>query len=244
MFEGKGTAISSGQAMEQANILVVGRTCSLAREFKQWVIDYGRLHSPIEATCYRHLTPADQPLAAYRAILVNIDCPEAVQESLDVVETLRAHHPKAIVSVLITGRGTYNKIKYYLAGADHCIKFAAANEEPEVLALLQGNTEDAPGPSLVLDPTRMCLHGPESRLEISFVEVKILEALAQTKNGILSHDEIATVMGMNVSFYDPRALEKSISRLRGKIKGMSGANAIQSVRGYGYRLSRGLITAI
>ncbi|WP_256351701.1 helix-turn-helix domain-containing protein, partial [Pseudomonas gingeri] len=39
---------------------------------------------------------------------------------------------------------------------------------------------------------------------------------------------------------DSRALEKSISRLRGKIKSHYGSNIIQSIRGYGYKLSRGL----
>jgi DNA-binding response OmpR family regulator len=59
----------------------------------------------------------------------------------------------------------------------------------------------------------------------------------------LSHDEIAKAMGLNINFYDPRALEKSISRLRGKIKSTYGTNAIQSIRGHGYRLSRGLISS-
>jgi DNA-binding response OmpR family regulator len=72
--------------------------------------------------------------------------------------------------------------------------------------------------------------------------MKVLEAFSQTKNQILSHDEIAKIIGLNINFYDPRALEKSISRLRGKIKGIYGINAIQSIRGHGYRLIRGLIS--
>ena len=39
------------------------------------------------------------------------------------------------------------------------------------------------------------------------------------------------------------ALEKSISRLRSKIKAHYGENIIQNIRGYGYKLSRGLICA-
>jgi hypothetical protein len=35
--------------------------------------------------------------------------------------------------------------------------------------------------------------------------MKILEAFAQTSNHILSHDEIASIMGLNTHFYDPSA---------------------------------------
>jgi len=71
--------------------------------------------------------------------------------------------------------------------------------------------------------------------------MKVLEALIQ--NRLLSHNEIASVMGLNTKYYDSRALEKSISRLRSKIKAHYGENIIQNIRGYGYKLSRGLICA-
>jgi DNA-binding response OmpR family regulator len=50
-------------------------------------------------------------------------------------------------------------------------------------------------------------------------------------------------MGLNTKFYDSRALEKSISRLRSKIKAHYGENIIQNIRGHGYKLSRGIIFA-
>jgi DNA-binding response OmpR family regulator len=87
----------------------------------------------------------------------------------------------------------------------------------------------------------MCLYGNGQKLEISFVEMKVLEALIHSR--LLSHDEIASVMGLNTKFYDSRALEKSISRLRSKIKACYGENIIQNIRGYGYKLSRGIISA-
>lgn len=87
----------------------------------------------------------------------------------------------------------------------------------------------------------MCLYGNGKKLEISFVEMKVLEALIQCR--LLSHNEIAEVMGLNTKYYDSRALEKSISRLRSKIKAHYGDNIIQNIRGYGYKLSRGVICA-
>ncbi len=87
----------------------------------------------------------------------------------------------------------------------------------------------------------MCLYGDGKKLEISFVEMRVLDALIQ--NRLLSHNEIAGVMGLNTKYYDSRALEKSISRLRSKIKAHYGENIIQNIRGYGYKLSQGLICA-
>ena len=115
-------------------------------------------------------------------------------------------------------------------------------ENAETLSGIFTSPEWLNNDTLLLDPTRMCLIGNGKKLEVSFAEMKILEAFSQTRSLILSHDEIARVMGLNINFYDPRALEKSISRLRGKIKGVYGTNAIQSIRGYGYRLIRGLIS--
>jgi DNA-binding response OmpR family regulator len=87
----------------------------------------------------------------------------------------------------------------------------------------------------------MCIYGGGQKLEISFVEMKVLEALIHKR--LLSHDEIASVMGLNTKFYDSRTLEKSISRLRSKIKAQYGENIIQNIRGYGYKLSHGIISA-
>jgi DNA-binding response OmpR family regulator len=179
----------------------------------------------------------------YRAVFIVIDNPQVFVESIALIEHLRAENMASIILAAITGSGTYNKMKCYLAGADYCIKVNSSPEEStEVLSGIFSGPEWQKKATLLLDPTRMCLIGEDKKLDVSFAEMKILEAFSQTKSHILSHDEIARVMGLNINFYDPRALEKSISRLRGKIKDMYGTNAIQSIRGYGYRLIRGLIS--
>jgi len=106
-----------------------------------------------------------------------------------------------------------------LAGADYCLKVTETSPE-EKLSLVEAflnETYRLDCCKLILDQDRMCIYGNDQKLEISFIEMKVLEALIY--NRLLSHDEIANVMGLNTKFYDSRALEKSISRLRSKIKG-------------------------
>jgi DNA-binding response OmpR family regulator len=144
---------------------------------------------------------------------------------------------------VITFASTLSKTKYYLAGADYCIKVIETSPEKKLNLFDAFLSESARlnQCDLILDQDRMCLYGDGKKLEISFVEMKVLDALIQRR--LLSHNEIAEVMGLNTKYYDSRALEKSISRLRSKIKAHYGENIIQNIRGYGYKLSRGLICA-
>ncbi|MGL6246343.1 winged helix-turn-helix domain-containing protein [Pseudomonas sp.] len=243
MLTGKLTNTSHSPAMEVAGILTIGRTHSLAEGFTTLVTSCLTNDIPVDTTCYNSSFKKNKDSYSYRAAFIVIDSPQAFDESLALVENIRADNQALIIFVAITGRGTYNKMKYYLAGADHCIKFNTLSEEnTDALSEFFNSAEWNKQHHLLLDPTRMCLIGDYKKLDVSFPEMKILEAFSETRNQILSHDEIARIMGLNITFYDPRALEKSISRLRGKIKGMYGTNAIQSIRGHGYRLVRGLIS--
>jgi two-component system OmpR family response regulator len=228
---------------DEPGVLTLGRTRGVAEHFRALVARHVRTGMPLEVNSYTSSYNSNEQTGTYRAIFIIIDSPQALEDSLALVANLRSDNLKPIICAVITGRGTYNKIKYYLAGADFCIKLnTLADEASELLAEFFNSEEWQRDINLVLDPTRICLMGTSKKLDISFAEMKILEAFAQTGNHILSHDEIASIMGLNTNFYDPRALEKSISRLRGKIKDMYGTNAIQSIRGHGYRLMRGLIS--
>ncbi len=243
MLTGNLATRSQRQTNDEPGVLTLGRTRGVAEHFRALVARHVRTDMALEANSYTSTVKKNERSGSYRAIFIIIDSPPALEESLALVENLRNGNLKPIICAVITGRGTYNKIKYYLAGADYCIKLnTLSDESPESLAEFFSSEEWQRDINLILDPTRICLLGTSKKLDISFAEMKILEAFAQTSNHILSHDEIANIMGLNTNFYDPRALEKSISRLRGKIKDMYGTNAIQSIRGHGYRLMRGLIS--
>lgn len=228
---------------DEPGVLTLGRTRGVAEHFRTLIAQHVRSDMALEASAYASSYNFNEHVGSYRAIFLIIDSPQALEDNLALVENLRSDNLKPIICAVITGRGAFNKIKYYLAGADICIKLNTLSEDgAELLAEFFSSEEWQRDINLTLDPTRICLVDKSKKLDISFAEMKILEAFAQTGNHILSHDEIAGIMGLNTNFYDPRALEKSISRLRGKIKDMYGTNAIQSIRGYGYRLLRGLIS--
>ncbi|WP_166223743.1 winged helix-turn-helix domain-containing protein [Pseudomonas atagonensis] len=228
---------------DEPGVLTLGRTHGVAEHFRTLIARHVRTDMALEASSYTSSFTADEHFGSYRAIFLVIDSPQALEDNLALVESLRNDNLKPIICAVITGRGAFNKIKYYLAGADVCIKLNTLSDDSEELLAEFFNSEEWQRDiNLTLDPTRICLMDNSRKLDISFAEMKILEAFAHTGNHILSHDEIASIMGLNTNFYDPRALEKSISRLRGKIKDMYGTNAIQSIRGYGYRLMRGLIS--
>lgn len=229
---------------DEPGVLTLGRTRGVAEHFSALVARHVRTDIALEADTYTSSYKNEYP-GLYRAIFIVIDSPQGLEDNLALVENLRADNLKPIICAVITGRGAFNKIKYFLAGADFCIKFNTLSDEgADLLAEFFNSEEWQRDINLMLDPTRICLSDTSRKLDISFAEMKILEAFAQTGNHILSHDEIAGIMGLNSNFYDPRALEKSISRLRGKIKDVYGTNAIQSIRGYGYRLMRGLISTV
>ncbi|WP_285418667.1 winged helix-turn-helix domain-containing protein [Pseudomonas sp. efr-133-TYG-5] len=227
----------------EPGVLTLGRTHGVAEHFRTLVARHVQTDLALEASSYASSYKHYEHPGAYRAIFIVIDGPQSLEDNLALVESLRSDNLKPIICAVITGRGAFNKIKYYLAGADFCMKLnTLSDDSAELLGEFFNSEEWHRDIHLTLDPTRICLLGSNKKLDISFAEMKILEAFALTSNHILSHDQIASIMGLNTNFYDPRALEKSISRLRGKIKDMYGTNAIQSIRGYGYRLMRGLIS--
>ncbi|MFJ2538488.1 winged helix-turn-helix domain-containing protein [Pseudomonas sp. NPDC087614] len=243
MLSGNLATRSPRPTNDEPGVLTLGRTRGVAEHFRALIARHIRSDMALDANAYTSLYEQNEHPGSYRAIFIVIDSPQALEENLALVESLRTDNLKPIICAVITGRGAFNKIKYFLAGADFCIKVnTPCDDGAESLGEFFNSEEWQREVNLTLDPTRICLMDTSKKLDISFAEMKILEAFAQTSNHILSHDEIADIMGLNTNFYDPRALEKSISRLRGKIKDMYGTNAIQSIRGYGYRLMRGLIS--
>lgn len=112
-----------------------------------------------------------------------------------------------------------------------------------MISVLFESPEWRPSIRLTLDQTCLHLSDDKLKLDLAYQEMKVLDALINAQGNILHHDSIAEAMGLNIRLYDSRVLEKSISRLRNKIKRNFGINIIHSVRGYGYRLLRGVMSA-
>ncbi|MED7670316.1 winged helix-turn-helix transcriptional regulator [Pseudomonas moraviensis subsp. stanleyae] len=243
MLSGNLATRSPRPTNDESGVLALGRTVGVADHFTTLIAKHVHSDMIVETGAFTSSYKQQSYIGSYRAIFLIIDSPQALEDNLALIQNLRDANLKPLICAVITGRGAVNKLKYFLAGADACIKLNTLGDDNDELLTEFFNSEDWQRDiNLTLDPTRICLMDSRRKLDISFAEMKILEAFANTGNHILSHDEIASIMGLNSNFYDPRALEKSISRLRGKIKDMYGTNAIQSIRGYGYRLMRGLIS--
>lgn len=227
--------------MHFSNVLAIARTPSKSEDFRELIVRTVADNLKVDTRCYGQLTDTQENHGHYRAIIIEIDTPSASNQTLDIIRKTRNENPGCSIFVVVTFASTLSKTKYYLAGADYCVKVVDTSPEQKLSQFDAFLSESARlnHRELVLDQDHMCIYGDGKKLEISFVEMKVLEALIEQR--LLSHNEIASVMGLNTKYYDSRALEKSISRLRSKIKAHYGDNIIQNIRGYGYKLSRGLI---
>ena len=177
------------------------------------------------------------------AVFIEVDTPDNINDSLELVKHIRLNNQAACIFILVTHNKSFTSINYYLAGADHCIKLPA--DPLEKSALLSRTFADSHWQTTIqlnLDRTRLLLSSTSKKLEISYTEMTIIDALMHAPQHVLSQDSIAKTLDPNIIFYDPRALEKTISRLTTKIKKAYSLELIVSVRAFGYRLRRGTVT--
>ena len=172
MLTGNLATRSQRQTNDEPGVLTLGRTRGVAEHFRALVARHVRTDIALEAHSYISSPKNNEHLGSYRAIFIIIDSPQALEESLALVENLRTGNLKPIICAVITGRGAFNKIKYYLAGADFCIKLNTLSDEgSELLAEFFNSEEWQSDLNLTLDPTRICLLGTSKRLDISFAEM-------------------------------------------------------------------------
>lgn len=176
------------------------------------------------------------------AIFIEAGLPESINESVDLIKKVRLVNQIACIFVLAPHAKSFSSINYYLAGADHCIKLPSdAAEKSKLLLNTVNNSHWKKTTKLFMDRIRLLLSSDTGKIEISYTEMTIIDALLSAPNQVMSQDDIAKTLDPNIIFYDPRALEKTISRLRTKIKKAYNIELIFSVRAFGYRLRRGTI---
>lgn len=73
-------------------------------------------------------------------------------------------------------------------------------------------------------------------IQLSGWEVLLLETIAESQDQIASRDTLIRALGKNPIYYDPRALEAVVSRLRRKLPELeNGRILLQAVRNLGYK---------
>ena len=190
-----------------------------------------------------HVNSQCRDYSRAKAFFIEVHTPESVNDTLELIKIVRQRNQVACIFILVTHTKSFSSISCYLAGADHCLKLPV--DPQDKLNLLTHTLKDSHWKTtaqLHLDRTRLMLYDSTRKLEISYTEMTIIDALIQAPEHVMSQDSIAKTLDPNIIFYDPRALEKTISRLRTKIKKTYNLEIILSVRAYGYRLRRGTVS--
>jgi DNA-binding response OmpR family regulator len=224
----------------QRGILAIGRTWRSTEKLEQL---FASKLTNIYTLDYPNLLSPDIETKKLDTVLIDIESSSALNDSLALIKKLRIPQTELAIIVAINYRSPHAKIECYLAGADHCINVPNdQDEKTRLIAELLETPEWQPTVKLTLDQTCLHLYDNDYKLDLAYQEMKALDALINAEGNILHHDCMAESMGLNIKLYDSRVLEKSISRLRNKIKKHFGINIIHSVRGYGYRLLRGVVS--
>ena len=169
-----------------------------------------------------------------------------------LAERLRGMFGTSIGIVMATAlnRGT-DRIECRLAGADNYL--VKPINFDELLALIDNmsrrfdlarlNSLPSVEQSWKLLRARSELIPPKSpAIRLTSWELSLLLAMADADNQQADRGTLIRALGKNPLYYDPRALEASMSRLRRKLPGSdNGSNPLQTVRGIGYKFTRPLV---
>lgn len=225
---------------QDAALLTFTRSQALAESLKQLTASEAlHIDASIPLKSPNHLCD----MGSVEAIFIEINDPSAVDESLELVKKIRLVCHAAIIFMLFTHPKPFSVVNCYLAGADHCVKLPGSQVEKNDLlsAIFHGSTWKT-NIQLTLDRTRLQLYAEGNKVEVSYTEMTLLDTLIKAPQHVMNQARIAKALGPEIVFYDPRALEKTISRLRTKIRNAYDIELIHSVRGFGYRLRRGVVS--
>jgi len=89
---------------------------------------------------------------------------------------------------------------------------------------------------LRLDRDRLSLSLRDQRIELSLTEVKILDELMSKIEQVVSRDRLLEKIWDDQAFVDDNTLNVYVTRVRKKLSALGIDNALQTVRGQGYRL--------
>ncbi|MCK6256452.1 response regulator transcription factor [Fictibacillus sp. KIGAM418] len=90
--------------------------------------------------------------------------------------------------------------------------------------------------NLILDVERLCISYGEQQAELSYTEAKILDELMRKSEHVVSRDRLLEKIWDDQTFVDDNTLNVYVTRVRKKLAQLKITNAIQTVRGQGYRL--------
>lgn len=170
-----------------------------------------------------------------------------------LTKQLREKFGTSIGIVMITARSMgADRIECRRAGADDYL--VKPIEFGELLALIDNlqarltpfqpvSDQSLSGMAWLLRVAQSELVPPDAAaVQLTNWEVILLEALAESQDQIASREMLIRALGKDPIYYDPRALEAVMSRLRRKLPALEEhRNPLESVRSVGYRFIRPLL---
>lgn len=118
--------------MHFSNVLAIARTPSKTEDFRALIVRTVPNDLKVDTRSYGQLVDSLDDPVNYRAIIIEIDTPSASHQTLDIIKKTRTQHPGCIICVVVTFASTQSKTKYYLAGADYCIKVVETSPEKKL----------------------------------------------------------------------------------------------------------------
>jgi DNA-binding response OmpR family regulator len=199
----------------------------------------------LERDGFRVSTAADGSagLAAFREQTPDLVLLDVMLPGLDGISVCRAIRETSVVPVvMLTARTDAVDVVLGLeAGADD---YVTKPFEPAVLAarlraVLRRATRTEPAPelrfgSLEIDPLGMVVRRDGEELSLTPTEYRLLLMLAENAGIVLSRERLLEEVWGYLWAGDTRLVDMHVRRLRGKI----GHDAIETVRGAGYKMVR------
>jgi len=180
-------------------------------------------------------------------VLLDYNLPDATGVAL--AENLREKFDNTVGIVMVTARSSStDRIECRRAGADdYLVKPIDFSELLALIGNLQTRLPDTHQHQLSCVPWKLMVAQSElippdsSIILLSAWEVSLLETIAKAQNQIASRDDLVRALGKNPDYYDPRALETTISRLRRKLPSLDyNRYPLEAVRNVGYKFVRPL----
>ncbi|WEL81215.1 hypothetical protein P0D95_25340 [Pseudomonas sp. CBSPCAW29] len=115
--------------MHFSNVLAIARTPSKSEDFSELIVRTVPKNLKVDTRSYGQLIGPCESHGHYRAIIIEIDTPSASTQTLDIIKKTRSENPGSTIFLVVTFATTLSKTKYYLAGADYCIKVVESSPE-------------------------------------------------------------------------------------------------------------------
>jgi two-component system, OmpR family, response regulator len=172
------------------------------------------------------------------ALVIDVGLPDA--DGRDLCQAVRARGIQAPVLFLTARDALTDRLAGFSAGGDDYLSkpFSLAELTARLRAVLNragvDGTVNAAG--LRLDPTTLEVSSGEHSVRLTPTEFRLLGALAAQPERAVSRRELVRAAWPAGAVVHDNTIDVYLARLRRKLRTLSGASAIKTVHGVGYRL--------